>query len=1324
VTHYEVSLSPLGAVGLWTAKAAEGLTTRRTVREFVQGHEDQQVFAKILDLPNVSRVPIQANIYACNALGCSATSISGSTNETAGQLELFKEGNCAADSLGWWTGIRSPVQCDVGRKYMGGKWLKSQTGQNSYFQSLGCHFDGANVNKSFADSEANENSAVPCEKTDTISCLCAVAKLCSKRNSSDHECICGNSLCTTGLTGLYCIETIIQGEPPTCARSCPTGTYPDPTGKTCVAKQRDAIVAPRHFSELVITSNPTSIANIHEQPPSDEFSVTNTGSQILPSSVALYVHTVGVKNQRMVGCFIANPLVLRFVDGGGGNISGAEVDAETSISVKLRIRPSLTAHTLVAALEGVGDRDNTISRREGLVVCHDLTPDEPLLLSNASFALTVNNVIFPYYTQAAIHRDADNSRVSAVLPSELTTVGRQNVTFFLRDASWIGAVFSGTTKLQFHAEKSGAGALLGQSAPLEIALADGRSATFLLPTFEEICASPLFECPGRVWTSMVDTVTGGAFHAQMFYTELCHDSQAWPDPTTEPELCLSFDPEVASQCAFGFGASCQDCPRHARCPGGNRAWPMPGFWNEDESSLEVIRCAVPSLERCPLGFDTKNLTCTCGEGYAGYACRECAPGYFQARDLRCAKCPETVSTYESIVLPSILIVVFLTSIVLGLTMLTLSVILVGIACVSLKKLKVAVRLSNLRKWAGIAAHGSFLFGLGLVCLLQVISSVVRPVPLNAPTWYTATISILDVVFLDTGGFVNSACLNGDVFASERAVLVGTLACLFFVTVLQVKSLRPENLCFCERCCEDCPRLTVFELQDKIRSTVTPGTRKLLYFAINFLYGVAAATALSMVTCVKGVGGAGRNSALYLRSRPDLECYSVKDGTLTLSIMSWITLTLFTLPYPIVTVFWVRRYFWRGSRGRGRRTARRKSLVYDYWVAPDGYLEPRYFWFRSLDAALLSATALLTAVFGKVTSISEQTALLVLTWIVMLSFMVLILRLQPFRAEFSWARDFRIATLSVASLAATLRFCDSAAVGTDDSQIAVLAGIILVLLVCALAVAVIEFEYQMLLRTRQSIEEAVAHERSKKELLKRFSSKGITMNQRADKKFIRKVRKSFELNDNPLPLSKIMTENTVVENELYSAPAENRAVEYQLYSSQPQEGWAAVVNPMAAGQKINVDLLWEEIVDDVTGHSYFVNSVTGESLWEKPEVDTGTEDGQMRTRSGRNDSDDHDPDASQWEEVVDEVSGHVYFVNVITGDSQWTKPVGFSSGKSSFRNRMQVPRGVPPLNKESFVTKASTTMELRRIRAARIQIVTPINGRKLSTKSRGICFTRI
>ena len=78
-----------------------------------------------------------------------------------------------------------------------------------------------------------------------------------------------------------------------------------------------------------------------------------------------------------------------------------------------------------------------------------------------------------------------------------------------------------------------------------------------------------------------------------------------------------------------------------------------------------------------------------------------------------------------------------------------------------------------------------------------MASVVRPVPIKAPNWYAATVSILDVVFLDTGGVINQECLDGDALSSERRILVGTLLCLVLVVAFQGKQWRPENWC-CSR----------------------------------------------------------------------------------------------------------------------------------------------------------------------------------------------------------------------------------------------------------------------------------------------------------------------------------------------------------------------------------------------------------------------------------------------------------------------------------------------------------------------------------------------
>ena len=79
----------------------------------------------------------------------------------------------------------------------------------------------------------------------------------------------------------------------------------------------------------------------------------------------------------------------------------------------------------------------------------------------------------------------------------------------------------------------------------------------------------------------------------------------------------------------------------------------------------------------------------------------------------------------------------------------------------------------------LALKESFLFAVGLIGVLQIVASVVRPVPAKAPTWYAYLISILDVIFLDTGGVINQECLDGDALSSERRVIGGALLCCVF-----------------------------------------------------------------------------------------------------------------------------------------------------------------------------------------------------------------------------------------------------------------------------------------------------------------------------------------------------------------------------------------------------------------------------------------------------------------------------------------------------------------------------------------------------------------
>ena len=138
-----------------------------------------------------------------------------------------------------------------------------------------------------------------------------------------------------------------------------------------------------------------------------------------------------------------------------------------------------------------------VDHRQGAVHCMDVTPvqnrEPETLLDLVIVSLRVQNVRFPAYTHATIHRPVDNSRVAVVGSEELTTVGGQNCTFLQQDSTWLGGVFfSGNLELRLFANKSErAGAVeevalpLATSTPLNVSTGR-REAMFTLPSFNDV----------------------------------------------------------------------------------------------------------------------------------------------------------------------------------------------------------------------------------------------------------------------------------------------------------------------------------------------------------------------------------------------------------------------------------------------------------------------------------------------------------------------------------------------------------------------------------------------------------------------------------------------------------------------------------------------------------------------------------------------------------------------------------------------------------------------------------------------------------------------
>ena len=107
-----------------------------------------------------------------------------------------------------------------------------------------------------------------------------------------------------------------------------------------------------------------------------------------------------------------------------------------------------------------------------------------------------------------------------------------------------------------------------------------------------------------------------------------------------------YSPSSGDMCSFGEGLDCKECPEHARCPGGFRAWPVAGYWAKDGSTGEIHSCPPPSKVRC-LGWDAVSGATICGPGYDHDSplCGSCLENY-RSLDGVCIPCPRLVDATE------------------------------------------------------------------------------------------------------------------------------------------------------------------------------------------------------------------------------------------------------------------------------------------------------------------------------------------------------------------------------------------------------------------------------------------------------------------------------------------------------------------------------------------------------------------------------------------------------------------------------------------------------------------------------------------------------
>lgn len=86
----------------------------------------------------------------------------------------------------------------------------------------------------------------------------------------------------------------------------------------------------------------------------------------------------------------------------------------------------------------------------------------------------------------------------------------------------------------------------------------------------------------------------------------------------------------------------------ALCPGGSRAWPLPGYWSVDQAIPSVTPCVPPDpTSRC-VGWDVANARTACGPQYraGSLLCKSCATGAYASEDGGCSICPTSPTGWD------------------------------------------------------------------------------------------------------------------------------------------------------------------------------------------------------------------------------------------------------------------------------------------------------------------------------------------------------------------------------------------------------------------------------------------------------------------------------------------------------------------------------------------------------------------------------------------------------------------------------------------------------------------------------------------------------